>query len=271
MSTTHTATRAPVTSPASAGQPVSVSRLTLLHYRYLFLETIRVPIAVVSTTVFPALSLMFFVVPMGDLAADPVIASAAAAQLSVFAIMSVCLFTFGAGIAEDRAMPWDPYLRTFPAGPGPRMAGRLLNGLTFAAMGLVPLLVLAATLTEATLPVGRILPATLAWMASGLPFLGMGLAIGYRLSSKAALAVANVLMLPMAFAGGLLLPPELFPGWLDTASTFLPSRAGRDLLVGTVIGEPIPLLSITVLLAWAMLAIGLAVLAYRRDEGQRFR
>jgi ABC-2 type transport system permease protein len=114
-------------------------------------------------------------------------------------------------------------------------------------------------------------PAVLAWVAAGLPFLGLGLAIGYRLSSKAALAVANVLLLPLAFGGGLFLPPQLFPGWLDTASTFLPSRAGRDLLVGTVTGDTIPMLSIAVLLAWTALALGLAVLAYRRDEGQRFR
>ena len=116
------------------------------------------------------------------------------------------------------------------------------------------------------------MPALLAWIAAGLPFLGLGLAIGYRLSSKAALAVANVLLLPMVFGGGgLFLPPELFPGWLDSVSTFLPSRAGRDLLVGTVTGESIPMLSIAVLLGWTVLAIGLAVLAYRREEGQRFR
>lgn len=83
--------------------------------------------------------------------------------------------------------------------------------------------------------------------------------------------VANVLLLPLAFGGGLFLPPELFPGWLDTASTFLPSRAGRDPLVGTVTGDTIPLLSIAVLLARTAPALGLAVLAYRRDEGQRFR
>jgi len=50
------------------------------------------------------------------------------------------------------------------------------------------------------------------------------------------------------------------------------AQPGRpSLLVGTVTGEAIPLLSIAVLLAWSAVAIGLAVLAYRRDEGQRFR
>lgn len=264
-------TFAPPTNRQQFDRSVGAFTLAWLHFRYQFVETVRIPIAVVSTTVFPALSLLFFVIPQGEVASNPVYSSAAAAQLSVFSIMSVCLFTFGAAIAEDRAQPWDPYLRTLPAGPGPRFAGRILNGLSFAFLGLVPLLLLAAFLTEATLPVSRIVPCLLAWIVAGLPFLGIGLAIGYRLSSKAALAVANVLLLPMAFGGGLFLPPELFPGWLDTASTFLPSRAGRDLLVGTVTGDAIPLLSIAVLLAWTILAVGLAVLAYRRDEGQRFR
>ncbi len=82
--------------------------------------------------------------------------------------------------------------------------------------------------------------------------------------------MANVLLLPMAFGGGLSLP-QLFPDWLDLASTLLPGRVGRDLLVGTLTEDTIPLLSITVLLVWTVLAPGLAVLAHHRDEGQRFR
>ncbi|MDQ3576031.1 MAG: hypothetical protein M3381_09790 [Actinomycetota bacterium] len=147
---------------------------------------------------------------------------------------------------------------------------RLLNGLAFAAMGLVPLLVLAAALTEVTLPVSRIAPALLAWIATGLPFLGISLAIGYRLSSKAALGLANVLLLPMASAGGLFLPPELFPRWLAIASSSCPVGPGGTPLVGTFTGEENPLLAIVVLLTWTVFAVGLAVLAFRRDEGQRF-
>lgn len=251
--------------------PIGTVKLTLLHYRYGLLETLRIPIAVLSTALFPALSLLFFVIPQGDLASDPLASSAAAAQLSVFSIMSVCLFSFGAGVAEDRAKPWDPFLRTLPAGPGPRLTGRLLGGITFAFFGLIPLLLLATVLTEATIPIGRILPAVLAWVIAGIPFLGIGLAIGYLMSSKAAIAVANVLLLPLAFLGGLFLPPSLFPDWLDTVSTFVPTRAGRDLLVGTVTGSDIPVQAIVVLIAWSVAMMALAVFAFRRDEGQRFR
>ena len=86
----------------------TIVRLTGLHARYQFTETIRIPIAVIGTTLFPSLSLLFFVVPQ-PFAQDPGAATTATAQLAVFAVMSVCLFTYGVGVAEDRALPWDGY------------------------------------------------------------------------------------------------------------------------------------------------------------------
>jgi ABC-2 type transport system permease protein len=120
----------------------TVFKLTSLHARYQFTETIRVPIAVIGATLFPSLSLLFLVVPQ-QFAQNPAEATAAVAQLAVFAVMSVCLFTYGVGVAEDRALPWDGYLRTLPVGSVPRLAGRLLNGLAFVVVGLVPLVLIA--------------------------------------------------------------------------------------------------------------------------------
>lgn len=245
-------------------------RLTALHTRYQFTETVRVPIAVIGTTVFPALSLLFFVVPQ-PFADNPVVATAATAQLAVFAVMSVCLFTYGVGVAEDRALPWDGYLRTLPAGPAPRLAGRVLNGVAFALVGLLPLLAIAWLLTPATLSLGRLALGVLALVAAAVPMLGAGLAIGYALSAKAALAVAQLLLLPLSFAGGLFLPPEVFPGWLDAVSTWLPTRAGRDLVVAAVTGAELSATAVPVLIGWSVLTGALAIRAYRRDEGRRFR
>jgi ABC-2 type transport system permease protein len=250
---------------------VPVRRLVGVHARYQFLETVRVPIAVIGTALFPALSMLFFVVPSDAVSGDPVVATGATAQLAVFSVMSVCLFTYGVGVAEDRALPWDAYIRTLPAGAGPRLGGRLLNGLAFALVGLTPLLLLAALLTEATTTPTRTLATAGALAVAALPFLGMGMAVGYALPAKAALAVAQVLLFPLAFAGGLFLPPELFPGWLDRISLALPSRAGRDVTVAAAIADPVPVGSLAVVAAWTVVLGTLAVLAYRRDEGRRFR
>ncbi|HET7304352.1 MAG TPA: ABC transporter permease [Segeticoccus sp.] len=248
-----------------------VRDLTLLHTRFTVLETARVPMAVIGSMVFPTLALLFFVVPMREVAGNHLYATQAVVGMSFFAVMTNCLFSFGVGVAEDREKPWDPYLRTLPVGPGPRIAARLLNGLIWSLLSLVPLLVVGWLLTEAGTSVGRFLLCAPLLAAGAMPFLFGGLAMGYCMSAKAALAVAQVLMFGMAFGGGLFLPPSMFPGWLDLLSRFLPSRIGRDLLEWGALGGSLPLVEVAGLVAWAALTLLLAVWAYRRDEGRRFR
>ena len=125
--------------------------------------------------------------------------------------MSTSVFTYGIGVAEDRALPFDPYLRTLPSGPWPRMAGRVLNGTTWSLLGLVPPILVAVFLTEASVTLGQFVAGVALAMVSGVPFLLIGLTIGYLLSSKAAVAMAQVVVFPLAFAGGLFMPPEAFP------------------------------------------------------------
>lgn len=62
--------------------------LALVHARYQFLETVRVPVAVVGNVVFPALVLLFFVAPDPEVGGDPVVATAAVGQISVFAVLA---------------------------------------------------------------------------------------------------------------------------------------------------------------------------------------
>ncbi|WP_273652747.1 ABC transporter permease [Cellulomonas fimi] len=259
----------------TAARPVAHVRpfwpLALLHARLNFIETVRIPIAVLGNLLFPALALLFFVVPQRAVAEDPLVATAAVAQLGTFAVMSTCLFTFGVGVAEDRALPFDPYLRTLPAGAGPRLAGRVLNGVLWAYLALVPLVLIGALLTEAVLPVGRALAAVVVVPLVAVPFLLLGVAIGYRLSSKAAIAVVQATLFPLAFAGGLFLPPEAFPTWLDAISKALPSRAARDLAVQATTGYDAYAWAVPVLVGWTVLFAVLAALAYRSDEGRRFR
>ena len=256
------------TTSLSAGR---LARLTLVHARYQLLEVLRVPIAVIGNLVFPGLALAFFVLPQRAVAGDPVLATQAVAQLALFAVISTCVFTYGVGVAEDRAQPFDGYVRTLPAGPVPRMGGRLIVGGVFSLLSLVPLVLIGAFFTAAAPSAGRLLGGVVAVLLAALPFLFAGLAIGYALPFKAALPVAQVVLFPLAFVGGLFMPPEIFPRWLDTISGLVPTRAGRDVLIHVTTGSGATAFDVVVLVLWTVVLATLAVVAYRRDEGRRFR
>jgi len=246
-------------------------RLTRAHAKITLLEVLREPIAIVGTTVFPSLALLFFVVPQRVVADDRAMATAAAAQLAAVAVMSVCLFTFGAGIAEDRARPFDTYLRTLPAGPAPQILGRIATGVLLSVLGLMPITVIAGLLTAARLAPERLLLTLATLLVGAVPLLLIGFAVGYSLRQKSAIAVAQLLFFGLAFAGGMFIPPDIFPGWLNAFSQALPSRAARDLVVWAVGSGDLGMSTLASLAGWTLAAGAATWWAFRRDEGRRFR
>jgi ABC-2 type transport system permease protein len=266
-----------MSTTANASAP---SQLSLIgtHTKAQLLEQFRIPVAVISSVVFPALVLLFFVVPQSSVTDSPEASLSAIAQLSVFGVMSAYLFNYGVGVAEDRANPWSTYLRSLPVGPLPGILARAVGAMLFGLMSLLPVLVIGATLTSALdsftggdLPWWRIPLAVAVWLLCGLPFLALGLLIGYLCTSKVAVAVTQVVFFPLAFAGGMMLPPAAFPGWLNTLSMFLPSRAARDLSVFALTGDGLEPTTILCLLAWTVTLGAAALWAARRDQGRRFR
>ena len=250
---------------------MSVLSLTLVHAKYTLIETSRVPIAVIGTLVFPALALLFFVVPQESVAQNPEYATQAIISMCVFSVMIGSLFSFGLGIAENREKAWEPYLRTLPAPGIARLLAHILSTGLLAMLALVPLLVIGALMTKAEATPLQVLVGLLAVAVSALPFMLIGICIGYAMPMKAAIAVIQVAFFALGFGGGLFLPPQALPDWLNAISEFLPSRQARDFVIWVVQGGTIEPLTVIGLVVWTVLLLALSLLLFRRDEGRRFR
>ncbi|ATO15475.1 ABC transporter permease [Micromonospora sp. WMMA1998] len=242
--------------------------LALVHARYQLMEILRVPVAVVGSAFFPAASMLFFVVPFaGD---DPTGASYATAAMVTFAVMTANIFQYGVGVSEDRDQPWNPYTRTLPAGPAPRLAGRILAGLVLTYLSMVPVVVIAAVATAARVTAPQFLLGLGAVAVISVPFTLLGLSIGYSLPSKAAIVVAQVVFFPLAFGGGLLSGPDDAPGFIKAIAPYLPTRGAVELMWAAVTDwQPDPR-ALVMLVVWVVALAAVAGWAYRRDEGRRF-
>ena len=250
---------------------MSVASLAVLHAKYSIIETARIPIALIGTLVFPALALLFFVVPQASVAGNPEYATQSVISMSVFSVMVGSLFSFGLGIAENREKPWDPYLRTLPAPGIARVLAHIFSTGLIAIVGLIPLVVIGALFTSAAATPLRIVIGLLAVAASSLPFMLIGICIGYAMPMKAAIAVIQVVFFGLAFGGGLFLPPQSFPDWLNSISEFLPSRQARDFVIWAVQGGELTPLTWLGLIGWTVVLLVVALILFRRDEGRRYR
>jgi ABC-2 type transport system permease protein len=232
------------------------------------LEQIRVPIGLVSSAFFPAAAMLAFVVPFS--ADDPVAATRATGSMMMIGAISAALMGLSITVAQDREQPWDPYLRTLPAGPFPRFAGRILTVMAVMLVAVVPVLVIAALFTEAAITVPGLALGLAALLGGALPFMLIGLFLGFLLSSKAAIGVTQLLFFPMAILGGLFLPPQIMPGFVQAISPYVPSRGAVELVWSATTGSAPDPVGVVMLGVWTAAAATAAAWAYRRDEGRRF-
>ncbi|MBM0225622.1 MULTISPECIES: ABC transporter permease [Micromonospora] len=242
--------------------------LALVHARYQLLEIVRIPVAVFGSAFFPAAAMLFFVVPFaGDDAAGATYATGA---MVTFAVMSANIFQYGVGVAEDRDQPWNPYTRTLPAGPAPRLAGRILAGLVLTYLSMLPVVVIAAVGTAARVTAVQFLLGAATVAVISVPFTLLGLAVGYSLPSKAAIVVAQIIFFPLAFGGGLLSGPDDAPGLIKAVAPFLPTRGAVELMWAATTDWRPDQVSVVMLGVWIVVLAAIAGWAYRRDEGRRF-
>lgn len=243
-------------------------RLTALHYRTHMVELLRLPSFAVSTLLLPSLLFLFF----GASAADtPARAGFFAASWGIYGVLGVAFFQFGVGIAQAREKPWDTYLRILPTGSGPRIAAQVLTALSFAAASVAPVFVLAILINGLSISAADVVRTMIALTVGAVPFALMGIAIGFSVGARASVPIAHLAYFPLAFLGGLWLPPDSLPGVVQKISLLTPTRHYGEITWAAVGGRPWPLESWLWLAGYGLVFALLAVRAYKRDAGRRFR
>jgi ABC-2 type transport system permease protein len=240
-------------------------RLVRAHARALTVELLRHPAYLVPTLAFPTL---FFLAFAGSRSRDQ--ASVRMATFAGFAAIGVAFFQFGVGIAVERDSPWERYLRTLPVSPRERMLARVLSAALFATAAAILVLVAGAGVTHASVAARGWVVLAGMLVAGVVPFALLGIALGYWTPPRAALPIANVLYLGLAYAGGMWISPGQLPHGIRALSPFLPSRALSDALTASVGGTSPSARSLLELAAFGCAFAAFAMWGYRRDEGRRY-
>jgi ABC-2 type transport system permease protein len=236
------------------------------HFRYRAVEYMRQPFAIVPTLAFPIMITAFFILPqMGE-----GFETQALAIVLMLSFLMITVFNFGAGTAEERKLPWDAFMRTLPLRPRTALAARIAVGLAFAVVGALPAILLLVWQASLRVPPAHWPLLAVAVLLGAVAMTGLGLTLGNALPYKAAIATANVVFLPMGFVGGLFIPLEFLPGWAATIGLATPIRPWVEVTVPAAAGVLAPAGWWLALAAWAVTLCGVAGLAYRRDQVQRF-
>lgn len=267
MSTLSTTTAASTTEHRG-------DRSALLYNVYCeIMKTIRVPIFAVSLFLLPAMLFSLFVLPsVNELQNGVSVGKYTMPSFGVYVVMMAGVFSTGITIANERGMKWNLLLRATPMRISTYFASKVIMALLIGAGAAIFLFAFARI--TAGIHLGLRLWAELlgTMLVAMLPFIALGLFLGYAVGPQAAAGVANLVVLPLSFMSGLFIPYESLPHFARVIAPYLPAYHSGQLgwhLIGA--GDDT---SVAVHLLWiagySLLFVVGAFFFYRRDEGKTF-
>lgn len=245
--------------------------LAVLHAKFQLLEAFRIPISIIMGLITPTIGLLFFILPQHFGGVNTAIITKMIIGLVIFGVMVNSLFHFAVEISQARERPWGSYTRSLPVGQNSIILSYLLSSGVLSLISVIPLLFLSVILTDANMSMSDLIIGFFLLALTSIPFMLIGIAIGYYSVPKSAVAITQVLMLLLAFGGGLFIPPEVFNATIDNLSYMLPSRSSLEIISwGTNIKAEFPLKAVIVWLAWTLIMFIIILFRVKNEVDSEF-
>ena len=203
----------------------------VLEARAQLLTMARTPGFTIPALVFPLLFYVFFGVMMSFSPAAPTFLLA---TYGVFGLMGPSLFGFGVGLATERDSGALLLKQTTPMPVGAYLLARVGTALLFGMAIVLGLFLLGAYAADVKLYRWQWFGLAGVLLSSVIPFCALGLAIGAWVQAQSAVAIVNLLFLPMAFLSGLWMPIALLPSFLQNVAAVFPAYHQSQLALKVV-------------------------------------
>lgn len=249
---------------AAIGQP-SLLRIHLLEAGYELLRTLRTPAFAVPTLAFPLVFYVMFALMLPGQWGGFQKTAYLFATYGVFGVIGPALFGFGVGLAIERQQGWLELKRVSPMPTGAYFFAKIFMSLAFAFTVLLLLSIAAIGFGDVRMSPGTWLLLVATLLLGTLPFCAFGLWIGTLVKGQAAVAVVNLIYLPMSVLSGLWIPLMVFPVGLQKAAVIWPAWHLSQMALG-VVGQIENVrygMHVAVLLAMTALFLSLAALRLR--------
>ena len=204
---------------------------SLRHVGYQIRTFLRTPIAVFFTILLPLIMLVLFNALFGGSEVDT---GSGRWPLSQFYTGALAAFTaVSAHVHEPRQHRADPPRRGRPqavagharSGRGSTSAGSSARRSSLAAAGVLIMLALGVVAYDLDIDAAKLPAAIVTFLVGVASFAALGMAVaGLCPSASAASALANAIILPMAFISDVFIAIEDPPAWLDTLGDILPLK-----------------------------------------------
>jgi ABC-2 type transport system permease protein len=171
----------------------------------------------------------------------------------------------GAAVAVERSLGWSRQLRLTPLNPVAAVSTKVVAGMVF---GLIAILgtYLAGALTGIQMSWSQwVVSALVAWLLGAALFTTLGLMMGYLVPGENAMQLTSLVIVFLAFIGGLFYPVSMMPQVLQDVAAWTPVYGIGILSHAPLTGEAFNLGALVNVLLWLAVFIIGTTLLFRRD------
>jgi ABC-2 type transport system permease protein len=191
------------------------------------------------------------------------------AGYSCFGGMGSSLFGIGAGLAFERGHGWLELKRASPMPASAYLLSKLCVSIFFGVSITILLMILGTAFAGVQISAFEGLHLLFVIAAGVVPFASLGLVIGLLMPANAAPGVINLVYLPLSFCGGLWVPIQELPHWLQVVAHGLPSFWFSRLALSALgYGDDSQVIAWSMLAIYTMVFLLVAALIFRRQEAQ---
>lgn len=143
-------------------------------------------------------------------------------SMTTFSVMGSAIMTLGIRLVQERTQGWTTFMRITPL-PGPFYFLSKMFGQTVMHLISIVLIFIAGYLNGVSLSPIIWIYCGLWVLAGSLPFLAIGTLIGSMKRVDTASGVSNMIYLVLAVMGGMWMPIDIMPRFIQHISKWLPS------------------------------------------------
>ncbi|MFP7168955.1 ABC transporter permease [Terribacillus sp. 7520-G] len=186
-------------------------------------------------------------------------------SMTCYSLVVTSVQTFGIQIMYDRKQTWMDYLFTHPVTVSQYFVARIFTQLLLHTFIVTVFFLAVNAWKRFDRPVGEWMMTSVWLLAGSILFLAIGVLIAQSKKIQTASAIANIVVLGLAILGGLWMPLETFPAWVQIFGKWLPSYQYAFGAWSIASGEGIEISNIIILVCYFLVCfIGAMSLHYRQ-------
>ncbi|SEM51018.1 ABC-2 type transport system permease protein [Mesobacillus persicus] len=144
-------------------------------------------------------------------------------SMTAFSVMGSAIMTLGIRLVEERTQGWSMFMRITPLSDQAYFFAKMVAQTLIHLFSIVIIFLAGALINGVSLTAFEWLMCAVWILFGSLPFLAIGTLVGTMKRVDTASGVSNMIYMVLALVGGMWMPLEIMPDFVQTIGKWLPS------------------------------------------------